>query len=351
LNGLVVARLGPAAWLLAAGLSARALGQIGSVDAAATDGRLALAPTLLYCLGFGYALRGVVAATRPKQWMHVGTAALLVGSVLDGLGGLRVAGILLSLLGGALLAHGIAEAASRTGPRLQRLALLTAAAGPTLFALHAIIFAGAAVDLLPARFVRLAATAAMALPLLAVLYGCFRDGRAETRATRLARTLLGVGMVALPLVLVLSAFVDVRLKYALGPASDCFTVALIIACAQAWRERDGSMLAGFATVLGAMLLGKAMGFYGFDGPLPAPAALATYDATWRVALRHFHVDLMVLGYTLLLWPSLARPTVAATAIAALLLGLLAPGLGSWAAWVCLATMAWVVTFWRGRVAA
>jgi hypothetical protein len=190
----------------------------------------------------------------------------------------------------------------------------------------------------------------MALPLLATFYRFHPLGGA-TRPTRLARALCGIGMVAMPLVLVLSAFVDERLKYALGPASDCFTVALLIACVQAWRVGDHEALAGFGTVLASMLLGKLMGFYAFDGPLSAPAVLSAYVDAWRVSLRHLHIDTMVVGLAFLLWPSLVRPRIAAVAGLAIAIGLCMPAMGSWSGLAGGATALWLITFWRGRAVA
>jgi hypothetical protein len=60
---------------------------------------------------------------------------------------------------------------------------------------------------------------------------------------------------------------------------------------------------------------------------------------------------MVLGYTFLLWPSLVRPRIAAVAGVALAVGLLIPALGAWSRLAGIATVLWVVTFWRGRATA
>jgi len=341
-NGLAVALL------LGAGFGLRALGQLAAVEEPVVRQGLDASVALLYCLGFGYALLGLSSARYPSH-LHVGAASLFAGTVMVGLLGKTPLGLGLCVGGAGLMILTLGQVAVGGATGFRRVALVVAAAGPGLFALHALAFPESTA-LLPARFLRLGATAAMALPLLATLYWLDRPGDTG-RAARLARTLLGIGMVALPLVLVLSAFVDDRIKYGLGPASDCFTVALIIACAQAWRGGDHGALAGFGTVLASMLLGKAMGFYAFDGPMPAPAALATYGEAWRVSLRHFHIDAMVIGYTFLVWPALARPRVTAVAGLALILGLLMPAVGAWSRLAGVAAVLWVLTFWRGRVTA
>jgi hypothetical protein len=241
------------------------------------------------------------------------------------------------------------QAAERAKPGFVRLAMLVSATGPVLFALHAAKFPQGA-SALDARFLRLGAAAAMALPLLAVLY-MTRHADETTRATRVARFLLGMGMVAMPLVLVLSALGDDRLKFGLGPASDCFTVALIIACFQAWRARNAATSVGFAVVLASMLLGKAMGFYAFEGPLTPPSPVAAYADAWRVALRNFHIDLMVVGYTFLLWPSLVRPRIISVAGLALIAGVFAPALGGWSGLAGAGILGWLLIFWHGRAAA
>jgi hypothetical protein len=338
----------PVAWLIGAGFAVRALGQIAALDEPGVRQGLDTSAVLLYCLGFAYALRGSSPGRWPI-WLHLGAAGLFAGVLLHGLIGKTPPGLALSAVGAVLLMATMGRAASRGEAGFARIALLVSATGPGLFALNTFAFPAAG-DLLHARFLRLGATAAMALPLLAALYRV-HHAHAATRAARLARILFGVGMVALPLVLLLSAFVDERLKYGLGPASDCFTVALIIACVQAWRGGNVAALAGFGVVLTSMLLGKAMGFYAFEGPLAAPALLAGYGDAWRVALRGFHIDLMVLGYTFLLWPSLVRPRIAAVAGVALAVGLLIPALGAWSRLAGIATVLWVVTFWRGRATA
>jgi len=338
----------PVALLLGAGFAVRAVGQFGAIDDSVVRQSLDASTALLYCIGFGYAIQSFSSARYPTL-LHFGAAGLLAGTLLGGLVGNTPLGLALCLLGAGLLMLTMAQAAGHGETRFQRVALLVATMGPGLFALHAFAFPESAA-LLQARFLRLGATAAMALPLLATLYRLDRS-RETARATRIARALLGIGMVALPLVLVLSAFVDERLKYGLGPASDCFTVALIIACVQAARRSDGASLAGYGTILASMLLGKAMGFYAFDGPLSAPAALATYGDAWRVALRNFHIDLMVIGYTFLLWPVLVRPRVIAVAGIALILGLSMPAMGAWSRFAGVAAVLWVLTLWRGRATA
>lgn len=335
----------PVALLLGAGFAVRALSQLVPLeDVVLRQGLSAWAP-LLYCIGFGYALLGFSLA-RPPVWLHLGAASLLTGALLGGLVGKTPMSLALFVAGAVLMMLALSRAAVRSESGFPRLALLVAAAGSGLFALHAIAFAPGG-ELLQARFLRLGATAAMALPLLAMLYRVHAiDG--TTRPTRLARILSGIGMVAVPLALVLSAFLDARLKYALGPASDCFTVTLIIACVQFWRSGNHAALAGFGTVLASMLLGKLMGFYAFDGPLPAPAGLAGYGDAWRASLRHFHIDIMVLGYAFLIWPSLIRPRTIAVAFLALTMGLCAPAMGDWSRLAGVATVLWVIAFWRGR---
>jgi hypothetical protein len=334
------------ACLLGAGFAARALGQLAALDEIALRPALYGLATLLYCIAFGYALLGLSVARYPIR-LHFGVASLLAGVLLDSLAGKTQTGLALFVAGAALMTLALWQAAGRSESGFRRSALLVAGTGPLLFAMHAVAFPQGG-DLLQARFLRLGATAAMALPLLAALYRFYALVGGRTRPTRLAEILSGVGMVAVPLVLLLSAFVDARLKYALGPASDCFTVALVIACIQAWRGGNRAALAGFGTVLASMLLGKVMGFYAFDGPLPAPASLAGYADAWRVSLRHFHIDVMVLGYALLLWPALAGPRTAAVAGLALMLSLFTPAMGAWSQLTILATMSWLIVLWRHR---
>ena len=338
----------PVAWLLGAGFAVRAIDQVGVIDVSTLRQAVAESTTLLYCLGFGYALQSVFSGGYSPR-LHLGATCLIAGAVLHALVGSAPIGLGLSVAGAGLLAMAMWQAAGRAQPGFQRLAVLVSVAGPALFALHTAIFPAGA-DLLSARLLRLGGTAAMALPLLATLYRLNHTGEA-TRATRFARALLGIGMVAMPLVLLLSAFVDNRLKYGLAPASDCIAVALIIACLQAWRRDDNPALAGFGTLLVSMALGKLMGFYAFDGPLPAPAALAAYGDPWRIALRDFHIDLMVLGYAFLLWPSLVRPLVIVVAGLALALGVSMPAMGIWSGLAGVATLLWVVMFWRGKAVA
>jgi hypothetical protein len=333
--------------LLGAGFALRALDQlVARADGAPRPGLDALTP-LLYCIGFAYALLGMSSARIPMR-LHVAAACLAAGGLLAAQTGKTPIVLALFAGGAGLMMLVMGQAALRSESSFRRVALLVAAGGSGLFALHAFLYLPGE-DLLQARLVRLGATAAMALPLLAALHRSHAGG--TSRATRLAQLLSAIGMVALPLVLVLSAFVDQRLKYALAPASDCFAVALLIACVQAGRGGDREALAGFGTVLASMVLGKAMGFYAFEGPLTAPAALTAYDDAWRVALRNFHIDLMALGFALLLWPSLVRPTPVTVAALAIALGLCTPAMGPWSQWAGAATVMWLIFFWRGRAIA
>ena len=334
--------------LLAAGFALRAIGHLAA--ASDPDWRQAVASTgtILYCLGFGYALLGL-SSMRRSGALHFGAICLCAGSLLQPLLGATQFGLALVAAGGALLMLALGNAARRSMDSVYRLAGFVAATGPALFALHAVAFTGSD-EVLAARFLRLGATAAMALPLLAMLYRTAHAGD-STRPARIARTLFTVGMVAMPVALVLSSLVDQRVKYALGPASDCFTIGLMIACFQAWRRADRAALTGFGIVLASMLLGKLMGIYAFDGPFAAPAALAAYADAWRVALRHFHIDLMVMGFAVLVWPALVRPRVAGAGALALGLGLLSAGLGRWSALAGVAAVGWLITFWRGRAGA
>lgn len=329
-----------------AALAARAFGQLSTPEEVSLRAGIYLyeLASLLYCVGFAYAILSASTARFPI-WMHLGAIGLLTGALLHGLAGNTLIRLSLFIAGAALMMLVFARAASHSGHAFLRIALLVAATGPGLFALHTVAFAHGD-EILQARLLRLGATAALALPLLALLYR-FRPLEYNNRATSLARLLTATGMVAVPLVLVLSACVDTRLRYALGPASDCFTVALIIACFQAWRAKDAPALAGFGAVLGSMLLGKFMGFYAFDGPLSAPALVTSYTDAWRVSLRHFHIDAMVFGYTLLLWPDLVRPATIAVAGVALLTGLSMPAMGAWSQWASVATLFWLIVFlWR-----
>jgi hypothetical protein len=334
----------------AGGAAAAAFLAAGFVELADPVARqsLSVLATLLYCIGFGYALLGLSSA-RLTLPLHLGVAGLSAGAIVETAVGATPVGAALSAAGGALLMAAMWKAAAGVEPGARRLAVLVAGTSPALFALHALVFASSG-DLLAARFLRLGATAAVALPLLAMRYR--GDHLPDTtRATRIARTLFAVGMIAMPVTLVLSALVDERAKYALGPASDCFTVGLLIACFQAWRVGDRAALAGFGTVLASMALGKVMGFYAFDGPFPAPAPLAAYADAWRVALRHFHIDLMVVGYTFLIWPALVRLRVVAAAGLALALGLSVPAMGAGSLLAAAAAAAWAFVFWRSRAAA
>jgi hypothetical protein len=99
-----------------------------------------------------------------------------------------------------------------------------------------------------------------------------------------------------------------------------------------------------------MLLGKVMGFYAFGGPVSAPAALTAYTDVWRVSLRNFHIDIMVLGYAFLLWPPLVRPVTVAVAGLALALGLCMPAMEAWSRLAGGATVLWLIVFWRGKAA-
>lgn len=183
--------------------------------------------------------------------------------------------------------------------RTRPLALGVLAIGLLAHLLARTVFAGT--DLgghtaLPARLMRLAGVACIALPLLTLMVGELRLGPGALPPTGTTRSVVNwaerlalFGAALMPTVLLASALVAVDFKYLLAiPATAAWAAAL--ACAWvAFQSRRVPELLMWSTLALSFSMGQLMGMYSFDGPLPTPAFIGSYEAEVRVALRWFHI--------------------------------------------------------------
>lgn len=172
---------------------------------------------------------------------------------------------------------------------------------------------------LPARLLRLARVAAVALPFLALAFARLSRERPPDRWARWGGRLMVVGMVGMPLLLFGAALLHPALKYLLFIPADAMTLSVSIAAVLAWRR--GAQLAALSWGLVglSMVFGLLMGVYAFDGPLPSP--VGPYDDALRQSLRASHILSMLGGLLGLAWADArARAHAAAARRAASFLG-------------------------------
>lgn len=157
-------------------------------------------------------------------------------------------------------------------------------------------------DELRQRLLRLARVAALILPLLALLGVELRErAPVEGRAARVTGWLtagLALGAAGMPLVLILSALVDLRWKYLLPVPADLTLAGTITGAWLAFRHGFPRERVGWLLIAASMSVGMLMGGYAFEGPLPSP--VGNYAASTRTLLRNWHAATIVLGILLIL---------------------------------------------------
>jgi hypothetical protein len=232
------------------------------------------------------------AGVKVAPWVFAGMILRLAGALIPSGGGA------ISLGAVFLLTGVLREALTRREPD-QRLALGMAAFGLVLAALlpWSIVLGLGPEDGVRLRMLRLARVAAIAVPLLLLLYPV-APPRLE-RPRRWGLTLLRMGALTMAPILAAAGLTWTGLKYLLPLPADTTLAGAGIAAWLAWRSGSAAERAGWSIVSGSMAVGLLVGGFAFDGPLAAPAFLGAYGDGPRWLLRQAHVYAILLGFALL----------------------------------------------------
>jgi len=310
---LLVAGFAWAAWLDPWSLS--------ETDPAALAGshRMATRHAQAVVLGMAF-LQLLVAHLHASAWLPLRAVRLAswlvaVGAVLYALGyGLSVhwaAGAWLIPLGALLNLAGFASLAW-VAPRRQdglelRAVLLVIAFGmlldelTALFALRPDLFLPGYLgpeDGVRQRMLRLARAAAIALPVVTLLYRelAARHGLRD-RVVRWGRAALLAGMVGMPLTLAAAAATTPDLKYLLELPAWALLAGTLAGVRLAWAQAGLLESWGWSLVATSMVVGILMGAYAFDGPFEPPRSIGGYNELPRRLTRLAHAYTIVLGLT------------------------------------------------------
>jgi hypothetical protein len=146
------------------------------------------------------------------------------------------------------------------------------------------------------RMLRLARVAAVALSLITLLFlDLVRRVRKDCAWLTRARWAMIGGTIGMPAILAAACFIDVQIKYLLPLPAFAMTGGVVIALGLARQEASRLEQWGWLLIAVSMSIGLFVGLYAFDGPLPAPAFVGTYNDFTRRLMRLGHAYCIVLG--------------------------------------------------------
>jgi len=145
------------------------------------------------------------------------------------------------------------------------------------------------------RMLRLARVAAIALSLAILLFRDLCLSGPASPLDRWSRFALLSGTVGLPTVLTAACFVHVDLKYLLPIPALAMTSGVLLALVRARRTAAPLEQWGWLLIAASMNVGLLIGLYAFDGPLPAPEFVGSYNEFVRRLSRLGHAYCIVLG--------------------------------------------------------
>lgn len=146
------------------------------------------------------------------------------------------------------------------------------------------------------RMLRLARVAAIALPVLTLLFFDLTYRlKIKTRLAKWGNWCLIGGAVLMPLTLAVSCFTLISLKYFLVVPATAVCLGTWVGCHIVFRH--GSLLERFGWIVIALslLMGMLMGMYAFDGPLPVPSGIDNYQDLTRRLMRMGHATAIMYG--------------------------------------------------------
>jgi hypothetical protein len=153
-------------------------------------------------------------------------------------------------------------------------------------------------DGLRLRMLRLARAAAIALPVLALLYHELAERTSTSpRVVGWGRIALLAGAAGMPVLLTAAALISPRLKYLLPVPADAVFVGALVGAWLARHRAPPLELWGWLLIVGSMAAGLWMGGYAFNGPLSPPSGMTAYNDFLRRLIRLAHADAVVLGLT------------------------------------------------------
>ncbi len=146
------------------------------------------------------------------------------------------------------------------------------------------------------RMLRLARAAAIALPVVALLYqGLSLHGASQSAWFRRGQIVLWIGVGSMSAILAVAGFTIIPIKYLLCVPATATFVGVCIAFLLAYRCARPLETWGWLLVAASMGAGLLMGLYAFDGPFPEPAFLGDYSDFPRRLSRLGHAYCIVFG--------------------------------------------------------
>jgi hypothetical protein len=139
---------------------------------------------------------------------------------------------------------------------------------------------------------RLARVAATALSVLTLL---FRDLGHKSALGGWGRLAMMAGTLGMPTVLTGACFIWLDLKYLLSIPALAMTGGTMVGLLCACRMASPLEQWGWLLMVLSMSVGLVIGLYAFDGPLPAPAFVGSYNEFVRRLIRLAHPYAIVFG--------------------------------------------------------
>jgi hypothetical protein len=153
-------------------------------------------------------------------------------------------------------------------------------------------------DGLRMRMLRLARVAAIALPVLTVLFaGLSSRADPHSRAVRWGGIGMLIGTIGMPAVLAAAGFTRIELRALLPVPADAILFGTLCGL---WLSREHAQpleMWGWFLIALSMGAGLLMGLYAFDAPLLPPNFAGAYNDYGRRLIRLAHVGCILLGFS------------------------------------------------------
>jgi hypothetical protein len=153
-------------------------------------------------------------------------------------------------------------------------------------------------DGLRMRMLRLARVAAIALPVLTVLFaGLSSRADPHSRAVRWGGIGMLCGTIGMPALLAAAGFTRIELRALLPVPADAILFGTLCGL---WLSREHAQpleMWGWFLIALSMGAGLFMGLYAFDTPLVPPNLVGAYNDSVRRLIRLVHVGCILLGFS------------------------------------------------------
>jgi len=153
-------------------------------------------------------------------------------------------------------------------------------------------------DGLRMRMLRLARVAAIALPVLTVLFARL-SSRADphSRAVRWGGIGMLIGTIGMPAVLAAAGFTRIELRVLLPVPADAILFGTLCGLWLSRKHAQPLEMCGWFLIALSMGAGLLMGLYAFDAPLVPPNFAGAYNDYGRRLIRLAHVGCILLGFS------------------------------------------------------